>query len=329
MKLLIVIVNYRITDLTIDCLRSLSSQIESVPTARVAVCENGTGGDAAERLRRTIEQEDWGHWVSLTSVHPNRGFTGGNNAILQPALEWPDPPQYFLLLNADTTVRSNALKALVDFMDRHPEVGIAGSRMESLEGIPRSTAFRFHNVLSEFDRGLRLGIVSKLLSRWLIAGPLPEAPCQTDWTSGASMIIRREVFHTIGLLDEGYYTYFDDIDFCFNANKAGWPTWCVPDSHVMHLSGQSTGVTARETRAKRRPKYWFEARRRYFLKNHGPVYAAMVDAAFIAGLTIWRLRRLIQRLPDTDPEHLLLDSIRQSVFLKGFKLRPVQNPAFS
>src|SRR6516225_2398631 len=118
MKLLVVIVSYRVTDLTIDCLRSLSGKIERVSGgARVALCENGTGGDAADRLRRAIADNGWGSWVDLTVIFPNRGFTGGNNVVIRPALESDDPPEYVLLLNADTIVLEHALDALVAFMD--------------------------------------------------------------------------------------------------------------------------------------------------------------------------------------------------------------------
>ena len=92
MKLLVIIVNYRVAHLTIDCLRSLSTEIHSVPDVRVAVCENGTGDDSAERIAEAIEEEGWHEWATLTAIHPNRGFTGGNNAILREALEWPDRP---------------------------------------------------------------------------------------------------------------------------------------------------------------------------------------------------------------------------------------------
>src|SRR6516165_11916196 len=130
MKLLIVIVSYRVTDLTIDCLRSLSGKIERVPGgARVAVCENGTGGDAADRLRQAIDENGWGSWVDLTVIYPNRGFTGGNNAVIRPALESADPPEYVLLLNANTVVQEKALETLVAFMDEHPKAGIAGSTL--------------------------------------------------------------------------------------------------------------------------------------------------------------------------------------------------------
>ncbi len=84
MKLLVVIVSYRVTDLTIDCLRSLSGEIGRVPVTRVAVCENGTGGNAADQLRHAIEENNWGSWVDLTVIYPNRGFTGGNNAVIRP-----------------------------------------------------------------------------------------------------------------------------------------------------------------------------------------------------------------------------------------------------
>jgi Glycosyl transferase family group 2 len=139
------------------------------------------------------------------------------------------------------------------------------------------------------------------------------------------LIIRRDIFQDIGLLDEGYYTYFDDIDFCFNARKAGWSTRYVPASRVVHLVGRTTGVNEER---KRQPPYLFQARRRYFLKNHGSFYAAMADAGLILGLLLWRLRVLLGK-PDFTPPCFLRDSIRHGVFMTGFKLRDVPNPALT
>lgn len=327
MKLLIVILNYNVTDLTIDCLESLVPEIPTVPGTKVAVCENGSGGDAEQRLRQAIDQHGWRAWVDLTVVFPNRGFTGGNNVIIRDALRWADPPEYFLLLNADTLVQRGALKALVDFMDSHSQVGIAGSRLENPDGSLQGSPFRFQGIATEFEKALRLGVVSRLFPHWSVCLPKPLGACRVDWVSGASMIIRRQVVDAIGPLDEGLYTYFDDIDYCLNAKRAGWQTWFVPDSGVVHLEGASTGIQARVV--KRRPEYWFQARRRFFLKNHGAIYTALVDAAFLVGFALWRLRRRIQRKPDTDPPHMLLDSWRNSVFFTGFKVRDVKNPAFS
>lgn len=327
MKLLIVIVNYKVTDLTIACLESLAPEIDSVPGTHVALCENGTGPEAVEALRTAIVSRDWERWCTLTPLHPNRGFTGGNNAVIRPALAGANPPEYVYLLNADTIVRPDALQHLIDFMDAHPRVGIAGSRLESLEGVPRSTAFRFFNIASEFDSGLRFGVVSRLMRPWLGPDPLPAEPAEVEWTSGAALCLRRELLDEIGVLDEDLYTYFDDIDICMRARRAGWETWLVPESRIVHLMGQTTGVTRRDTKPKRRPAYWFQARRYFFLKNYGPFYTALCDAAFIAGFTLWRLRRWVQRKPDHDPPCFLRDFLRHSVLTTGFRLRPVQNPA--
>jgi hypothetical protein len=98
----------------------------------------------------------------------------------------------------------------------------------------------------------------------------------------------------------------------------------VPTSRVIHLVGQSTGVNAMPRRL---PPYLLEARRRYFLKNHTPAYTAMVDAGMIIGLALSRLRALLTGKDDHTPPHVLGDSIRHSVFLKGFKLTDVKLPA--
>jgi GT2 family glycosyltransferase len=327
MKLFVAVLCYRVPDLTIDCLRSLSREVERVPGTRVGVLENGTGGDAPEQLARAIKEHGWNSWCDLTVVYPNRGFTGGNNLLIRPVLESGDPPEYVLLLNADTIVLEHALARLVQFMDDHPTVGIAGSQFLSPDNKVQSSPFRFIGFLAELDQGLRLGSVSKLLARWTVSPPTPRAACPVDWVSGASMILRKTMLHEIGLLDEGLYTYFDDIDICLRASRAGWNTWYVPESKIIHLEGASTGVTGAASRVvKRRPAYWFEARRRFFLKNYGKLYTALADAAFLCGFALWRLRRWAQRKPDPDPPHMLADAFRHSVFGSGFELRDVENP---
>src|SRR5271165_6459512 len=198
MKLLVVVLCYRVPDLTIDCLRSLDREIHQLPGTKVAVCENGTGGDAPHRLRTAIDTEGWNSWCDLTVVYPNRGFCGGNNLIIRPALESDDPPEYVLLLNADTIVLERAIEALVQFMDEHPRAGIAGSQLLSPEGQVQASPFRFPGALSELDRGLRLGVVSKLLARWNVVVPTPAAASLADWVSGASLILRRSMLKQIG-----------------------------------------------------------------------------------------------------------------------------------
>lgn len=314
--LLVVILNYRTPNMTIDCLRSLVDEVQSLSCTRVVITDNASGDGSVEQISTAIETEGWSDWASLMPLNHNGGFAFGNNAAIRPALQSPNPPPYFLLLNPDTIVRPGALQVLVNFMNEHPNVGIAGSRLEEPDGTPQCSAFRFHTVISQFESGLRLGVMSKVLSQWIVAPPPPDQACQTDWVPGASMIVRREVFEEAGLLDEGYFMYYEDGDFCFQAKRAGWSCWYVPESRVIHLVGQSSGVTDTKRPPKRRPQYWFEARRRFFIKNYGLAYAMLADALWVLGFSVWRVRRVIQRKPDKDPPYLLNDFIRNSVFLK-------------
>ena len=320
--LLVVIVNYRTPSLTIDSLRSLVSEVQALPGTRVVVTDNNSGDGSVEKIGAAIETEGWGEWASLMPLELNGGFAYGNNAAIRPALHSTNPPPYILLLNPDTIVRPRALQVLVDFMNKHPDVGIAGSRLEDPDETPQRSAFRFHTAFSELDFGLRLGIVSKLLSKWVVAPPVSDETYQTDWVAGASMIIRREVFEAAGLMDEDYFMYSEGMDFCLQAKKAGWSCWYVPESRVVHLVGQSSGVTDTKRPPKRLPQYLFDSRRRYFIKNYGWLYAALADHAWASGFALWRLRRVIQRKPDNDPPKVFGDFLRNSVLFRGAVLAP-------
>ena len=139
---------------------------------------------------RAIDEQGWGSWCELTVVYPNRGFCGGNNLVIRPVLESDDPPEYMLLLNADTVVLEHALDTLVEFMDNHPKSASPAASSSHRTGRSRASPFVFMGISSELDRGLQLGIVSKLLSDGLTMPPTPAVACAADWVSGASMILR-------------------------------------------------------------------------------------------------------------------------------------------
>ncbi|HBE18081.1 MAG TPA: glycosyl transferase family 2 [Cyanobacteria bacterium UBA11149] len=324
-SLLVVIVNYRTPSLTIDCLHSLVGEIQSLPNTQVIVTDNNSGDDSVAKIKSAIETEGWSNWASMMPLETNGGFAFGNNAAIRPALNSTNPPPYILLLNPDTIVRPGALKVLVDFMNQNPEVGIAGSRLEDPDGTPQHSAFRFHTIWSELDSGFRLGMVTKLLSKWVIAPPISDEICPTDWVAGASMIVRKEVFEEVGLIDEEYFMYYEEMDFCLQANRAGWSCWYVPESRVVHLVGQSSGVTNTKQPPKRRPQYWFDSRRRYFLKNYGWLYAALTDHVWASSVVLWQLRRMIQGKENIYPPKFLTDFLRNSLAMRGGLLSPPKN----
>lgn len=320
MRLLVIIVNYRTADLTIDALASLESQIRAMMLAQVVVVDNASGDGSADRIEAAILQRKWPGWVTLVRAQRNGGFAYGNNLGLQVATQRRVRPTYVHLLNPDTVLRPGALEALVSFMDTHPEAGIAGSRLEDPDGTPQMSAFRFPGILGEFDRSIRFGPISKLLSRWVSFPPIWDEPQPTDWVAGASMIVRREVFDAVGPLDEKYFMYYEEVDFTLSARRAGWTCWYVPASRVVHLVGQASGVTDPKKARRRRPAYWFESRRRYMLKHFGVEGAVAADLATLAGQALWQARRVVQGKEDDTPEHFLLDSVKHSVFARGFDL---------
>lgn len=306
-----VIVNYRSADLVVDCLRSLADETPDLgPTV---VVDNASPDDSVNRLAAAIEQHGWSRWCRLLALSENRGYSAGNNAGIRLIRQSGESPEFLLLLNPDTRIRPGAVRELHQFMSAHPRIGIAGSRLEDPDGTPQRSAFRFPSVSGEIEGGLRLGLATRLLASSVVAPPVQDHPHPTDWVAGASMMVRAEVIEQVGTMDESYFLYFEEVDFCRQARRKGWECWYVPSSRVVHLVGQTTGVTDSKSTARPVPEYWFESRRRYFVKNHGRFYARLADLAWASGFALWRLRRLLQRKPDNDPPGLLGDFIRFSL----------------
>jgi N-acetylglucosaminyl-diphospho-decaprenol L-rhamnosyltransferase len=306
----VVIVTYKCAALTIECLRSVASE-RSDPNIRirVIVVDNASGDSAS--IAQAIETHHWSSWVTLITAPINGGFAYGNNLGIDAAYAY-DTPSYVYLLNPDAQVRSSAIGSLVRFLDAHPKVGIAGSSFENLDGSDWPYAFRFPTLMSEVLQGIELGLASRLFRRWVVAQTMTKVPQPTDWICGASMMIRPSVLASIGGLDENYFLYFEETDFCLRAKRAGFSTWYVPESRVMHIMGQSTTVTDTRAGPKRLPTYWFESRRRYFIVTYGLGMAIAIDIAALIANSIGLIKRLARRRNRPVP-HYIRDLARNSV----------------
>ena len=319
MKLSVVIVNYRTPEMTLDAIRALLLELERFPDAEVWLVDNASGDDSAEKLQAAIRSEGWSDRVHFSCTDRNGGFAYGNNHAIRQILAAPDPPAYVYLLNSDAFPDPGSVPALVDFLDRRRDVGIAGSYIHGPDGDFHITAFRFPTLGSELQGAARLGVLTRLLRRYVVPLPLPEETREVDWLAGASMLIRREVFDAIGLLDETFFLYYEETDFCRRAALAGWPTWYVRESSVTHIGSVSTGM---KERSRRMPEFWFASRRYYFRKNHGRLYLVAANLLWVIGFASWRLRRRLQQKPDLDPPRLLGDFVRYN--LLGARVDPEQ-----
>jgi GT2 family glycosyltransferase len=287
-RIWIVIVNYRTADLAVDCLQSIAAQLGKSSDVHVEVVDNASGDGSVEKLIAAIDRERWHAWASVNPRDRNGGFAFGNNVGIREAMRSADRVDYVMLLNPDTIVRRGAIRALVDFMDSHEWVGIAGSRLENGEGGAECSAHNAFSPLGELESNARLGVLSRVLHRYAVTPPMQETAHECDWVSGASLMVRLEVLEKIGLLDEGYFLYFEEADFCLRARKAGWQVWFVPESQVVHLEGASTGI---KQTARRRPRYWYDSRRRYFIKNFGLFGLILADAMWAVGRMSLTIRR--------------------------------------
>ncbi len=319
----IVIVNYRTPKLTCNCLVSLNRERRSYSNFDCVVVDGGSADDSVQSISTFIDQRQWSDWVQLLPLEVNRGFSYANNQAIHSLVSDPRT-DFVMLLNPDTVVHANALKSVVEFMQQHPQAGIVGSQLEDENQQLQSSARRFPGVLSELSHGARLGILDRILARKMLSLPFSSHPERCQWVSGAAMCVRREVFEMIGFLDEGFFLYFEELDFCYRASQADWECWLVPDSRVVHLEGAATDLN---NRGKRRPHYWFDSRRHYLLKHHGLFTLLSIDAAWLIGrasLTVrcWLgLGGVLDGEPVSFTRDLLSNDVRSVLTGQAFKVK--------
>ncbi len=305
----VVIVTYRSAALTIACLRSLQHERSNPALGIRAVVVDNASGDLAE-ISRAVDHNQWSSWVSLVAAPRNGGFAYGNNLGIERAYA-AATPSYVYLLNPDTEVRAGAVAGLVQFLEAHPEAGIAGSSFETAEGRDWKIAFRFPTLLGELEHGLELGVVTRLLSRWAVVRHMNEHCEAVDWVSGSSMMIRPEVFAAVGGLDENYFLFFEETDLCRRARRAGFTIWYVPQSRVMHIGGGSTSVSSRKR--VRLPSYWFESRRRYYVVTYGLTHAMLIDLVAVGANLLGAAKRLVQGRQHGGTPNFIRDLLHHSV----------------
>ena len=309
----VVMVSYRSASLTIDCLGTLAAERAAGRPAnlKVVVVDNDSGD--ASLISAAVAQQGWADWVRVVRAPRNGGFGYGNNlGVATARAAWGVEWVHFL--NPDTLVRPGAIVALRDFLAAHPRAAMAGGRFLNGDGSAWSYAFRFPGLVSECEHGLALGLFSRLCHRHVVPRVMGEQAAQIDWVSGASMMMRVTAFEQLRGFDEGFFLYYEETDLCLRAHQAGWQTWYVPDSLVVHLAGQSTGVTCRDQAPRRLPAYWYEARRHYFVLNHGRLRAAAIDAAALLAHALGRAKRGLQGRATDNVPHFLGDLWRHSVW---------------
>jgi len=222
MKLSVVIVSYNVRQYLTACIDSVALALKDIE-GEVFVVDNNSSDDSVEVIARDYP------WVHLINNIENLGFSKANNiAIRQTAGE------YVLLLNPDTVVAEDTIRNVLTFMDGHPKAGAVGVKMHNADG----------TLAPESRRAIPTPLVAarKMLGftkRYYMSHLSWDEPGQIQVVSGAFFMIRRKALDQIGLLDEDFFMYGEDIDLSYRLLKGGWQNWYLPYS-IIHYKGQST-----------------------------------------------------------------------------------------
>jgi len=231
--LAIVIVNYNSRSFLEGCLRSLQGENAGLDI-EVWVVDNASQDDSMDMAR-----EKFPH-VRLIENEENVGFAAANNRVLRQT-----EARYALLLNNDVVIRAGALKAMVTFLEENPRVGIVGCRVLNPDGTIQGSARRFPDLTTAFFG--RTSLLTKLFPdnpitrRNILSLVAQDKPMEVDWVSGACLMIRQEVYREIDLLDEGFFMFWEDADWCYRAKEAGWQVYYLPSVEVVHHAGIGGG----------------------------------------------------------------------------------------
>lgn len=278
-KIAIVVINYRTAQMTLECLASLAAEVTDLPGCHVVLVDSASGDESADRLEAESSAREWNSWLSIFRLPENRGFSAGNNAGIAFAEQLARFDAY-LLLNSDTLVRRGALKTLGQVLENDSSVGLVGPRLEWSDGALQVSCFRKIGPLSELLTAAKTGPITRIFAGGEVAifdpphceernGGVDNDRAEIDWISFACVLIRRDVVSQIGPMDEGFFMYFEDADYCLRARKAGWQIAYAPSAHVVHLRGGRTPETLALEELRRRPAYYYQSRARYLAKYYG------------------------------------------------------------
>ncbi len=294
--LAVIIVSYNVRELLRACLKttfaslSLSPELDPV----VWVVDNASADGSAEMVAAEFSQ------AQLVASPRNLGFAGGNNLALrrlgfdageaqrgQGAAGYEDAPrqaQFVLLLNPDAEPMGDAIGQMAGYLAAHPQVGGVGAQLQYPDGRFQHGTFRFPDLwqlwFDFFPPRPRRLLESRLNGRYSCARYAAGRPFPVDFALGAALMVRREAIQAAGLLDEGYFMYAEEVDWCWRIQRAGWPFYCVPAARVIHHGGAST----RQFRAQSFLNLW-QSRKRLYDRFYGPGRLRLAGA--IVRLGMW------------------------------------------
>lgn len=270
----VVIVSYNTRALLEACLTALLAS--SGVALEVFVVDNASPDGSADAVAQAFRG------VTVIRNRENRGFAAANNVAIRRARG-----RHVLLLNPDTVVNAATAATLAARLDAGADasIGVTGPRVLNADGSLQSCGYWYPTLLGEIRQSRSANALARLIAGRTRPLPNPDqGACDVDWVDGCCLMIRRDVIDRVGLLDEQYFLYAEELDWCRSARKAGWRIVTSPDASMIHLGGQSSTQVKATALA-----LLIETRLRYYRKHDGLSVALLVSIVYILGcLRQWR-----------------------------------------
>jgi len=280
MRLAVIVVSYNVCDLLRACLAATYANLRRSPDleGEVWVVDNASADGSAGMVAAEFPQ------VHLIANTANVGFAGGNNhALTVLGFEAGLLPDLVLLLNPDAEPLEDAVGKMARFLLVHPAAGGAGAELIYPDGRFQHGAFRFPGLwqlwLDLFPPRPRRLLDSRLNGRYPRRLYAAGDPFAVDFVLGAALMVRREAIAAAGLLDEGYFMYAEEVDWCWRMRRAGWPFYCVPAARVIHQGGASAG----QFRSRSFLNLW-RSRHRLYARFYGPGRRSLAAGIVLLGM---------------------------------------------
>ncbi len=302
-RVAVIVLNYRTPELALQAAASAGRDVDPLRDV-VLIVDNMSPDGSADRIEQALPDLGMDH-VRLVRSPTNGGFAAGNNVGIRAV-----SAEAYMLLNSDTIVGAGTVEELHAVLESDATIGIASPQLCWEDGTPQISCFRFLGLGSEFIRGAATGAITRLLRPFDVPLGVLTTRTEVPWTSFACVMIARRVLETCGLLDEGYFMYFEDADYCRTVRAHGFRVVHEPRGKVVHLRGKSSPVKEATRLKKARPSYYYEARSRYFLRGYGFLGAFLANLFWSLGLLLVLPRQLIGQKERTLMEDEFTDNWR-------------------
>jgi len=272
----IIIVSYNTKELIYSCLSSIAKTPRETLTKEIIVVDNGSTDGTVEEVKKNFPD------VTVFENKKNIGFAAGNNQGIQASRG-----RYVLLLNSDTEVYPETLQKMITFMDDHKKAGASTCKLVLPNGSMDPACHRGFptpwNAFSYYAKLEKLFPKSRLFGGYHQGYKDLSVPHEVDAISGAFFMVRKVVVKQVGMLDEAYFMYAEDIDLAYRVKEAGWQIWFNPDTKVLHQKKQSGRLHTDRTRRIQSYEYFLTYNRLFYTKHYEKKYSPVITF-FVYGL---------------------------------------------